>query len=49
MISLDPETSEHHPEVLRAVAQSRDGFAAVYAAVLVEGMVSQGDTIELID
>jgi len=49
MITLDPETAEANPEVLRRVARSHDGKAGVYAAVLVEGLVRQGDAIELLD
>ena len=47
MISLDPDTGEHNPEVLRKVAQAHDNFAGVYCAVLVEGVVKKGDLIEL--
>lgn len=47
MISLDPETSEHNPEVLRKVAQAHENFAGVYCAVLVEGLLKKGDLIEL--
>lgn len=49
MISLDPETGEHNPEVLRQVAQSHAAYAGVYAAVLIEGILTQGDSIELLD
>jgi len=49
MISLDPETGEHNPEVLQKVAQLHDAFAGVYCAVLVEGILTQGDSIELLD
>lgn len=49
MISLDPETGEHNPDVLRKVAQAHDTFTGVYAAVLVEGMLTSGDSIELLD
>jgi uncharacterized protein len=48
MISLDPETGEHHPEVLRKVAQAHGNFAGVYCAVLVEGLLKKGDLIELV-
>ena len=48
MISLDPDTGEHNPEVLRKVAQAHDNFAGVYCAVLVEGSLKKGDLIELI-
>jgi hypothetical protein len=49
MISLDPDTGEHNPEVLRKVAQAHDTFAGVYCAVLVEGVLTKSDTIELLD
>ena len=47
MISLDPDTGEHNPEVLRNVAQAHGNFAGVYCAVLVEGLLKKGDLIEL--
>ncbi len=49
MITLDPDTAEKTPAVLKAVAQRHEGFAGVYAAVLVEGMVRQDDEIALLD
>lgn len=49
MISLDPDTGEHNPEVLRKVAQAHEAFAGVYCAVLVEGILIQGDSVELLD
>lgn len=49
MISLDPVTGEHNPDILRMVAQAHDAFAGVYCAVLVEGMLTQGDPIQLLD
>ena len=48
LISLDPETSEHNPEILRKVVQAHDNFAGVYCAVLVEGLLKKGDVIELV-
>lgn len=48
LISLDPETGEHNPEVLRKVVQAHDNFAGVYCAVLVEGLLKTGDLIELV-
>jgi uncharacterized protein YcbX len=48
MISLDPDTSQHNPEVLKKVAQGHDNFAGVYCAVLVEGLLKKGDLIELV-
>lgn len=49
MISLDPDTGEHNPEVLRKVAKAHANFAGVYCAVLVEGVVTKGDSIQLLD
>jgi hypothetical protein len=48
MITLDPDTAEPNPKVLRKVARDHDGTAGVYGAVLVEGMVRQDDEIELL-
>jgi uncharacterized protein len=49
LISLDPDTAEHNPEILRKVAQAHDAYAGVYCAVLVEGLLKKGDFIELVD
>jgi uncharacterized protein YcbX len=49
MISLDPDTGEHNPEVLRKVAQAHNAFAGIYCAVLVEGILKESDSIELLD
>jgi MOSC domain-containing protein len=49
MITLDPETSERTPAVLKKVAQAHEGTAGVYAAVVVEGMLHKDDPVELLD
>ena len=49
VISLDPDTGEHNPEVLRKVVQEHDNFAGVYCAVLVEGILTKNDSIDLLD
>ena len=49
MLSLDPDTGGHDPEVLRTVAQSHGANAGVYCAVLVEGVVAKGDPVEALD
>jgi uncharacterized protein len=49
MISLDPDTGEHNPEVLRKVAKTHENLAGVYCAVLVEGVLTKGDSIQLLD
>jgi uncharacterized protein YcbX len=48
MITLDPDTGEAKPELLRQVAQAHDGMAGVYGAVLVEGMLRKGDAVQLV-
>jgi hypothetical protein len=49
MITLDPDTGEQTPAILKKVAQAHDGMAGVYGAVLVEGMLRKGDSVELLD
>ena len=49
VMSLDPDTGAHNPEVLRKVAQAHGACAGVYCAVLVEGLLFEGDTVEVID
>jgi uncharacterized protein len=49
MITLDPDTAEKEPALLKKVAQVHEGMAGVYGAVLVEGMIRKGDPIELLD
>ena len=49
MISLDPETGEHNPQILKSVAKAHSACAGVYCAVLVEGVLKEGDLIELLN
>lgn len=49
MITLDPDTGEKAPALLKKVAQAHSGMAGVYGAVLAEGMVRKGDSVELLD
>jgi uncharacterized protein YcbX len=48
MITLDPDTAEKSPFILKSVAQAHQGMAGVYAAVLAQGMIHNGDAVELI-
>ena len=48
IITLDPDTGEQAPALLKKVAQAHDGMAGVYGAVLVEGMLHKGDSVELL-
>ena len=49
MITLDPDTGEKTPAILKKVAQAHEGMAGVYGAVMVEGMLSKGDPVELLE
>jgi uncharacterized protein YcbX len=49
MITLDPDTGEKEPALLKKVAQAHSGMAGVYGAVLVEGMMRKGDSVELVN
>jgi len=49
MITLDPDTGEKAPALLKKVAQAHSGMAGVYGAVLVEGTLRKGDPVELVD
>jgi uncharacterized protein YcbX len=49
MITLDPDTAEKAPAILKAVAQSHEGMAGVYGAVLAQGIIRKGDRVELLD
>jgi len=49
MITLDPDTAQPNPDVMKRVARDHDGKAGVYGAVLVEGTIRRGDEIELLD
>ena len=48
-ITIDPDTAETQPRILKHIARNHDGFAGVYAAVLTEGAVGAGDEIYLLD
>jgi hypothetical protein len=49
MITLDPDTAQANPEVMRRVAGEHEGKAGVYGVVLVEGTIHPGDEIFLMD
>ena len=49
MITLDPDTGEKTPAILKGVAQAHEGMAGVYGAVMVEGMLHKGDPVQIID
>jgi hypothetical protein len=48
MITLDPDTAEATPRLLRYLARNHGGDAGVFAAVLRDGRVNKGDPIFVI-
>lgn len=49
MITLDPDTAQANPEIMRHMARAHEGKAGVYGAVLVEGIIRPGDEIALLN
>ena len=49
MITIDPDTAEKTPVLLKKVAQAHSGMAGVYGAVIIEGMLRKGDAVELLN
>ena len=49
MITIDPDTAEKSPAILKQVAQAHDGKIGVYGVVLAEGTIGKGDPVELLD
>ncbi len=48
-ITIDPETAQTQPRLLKHIARKHNGFAGVYAVILKEGTVKAGDKIYLLD
>src|SRR5438874_5981959 len=49
MITLDPDTTEKTPEILKKAAQAHEGMAGVHGAAMTEGIVRKGDPVEVLD
>lgn len=49
MITLDPDTAEGNPAILKKVVKAHDGMAGIYGAVMVEGTVRRGDAIGVLN
>jgi MOSC domain-containing protein YiiM len=47
MITLDPDTAERNSAILSKITEAHHRKAGVYAAVLVEGVIRVGDSIEV--
>jgi uncharacterized protein YcbX len=49
MITLDPDTAEPNPDIMKRVARAHEGKAGLYAAVLIEGTIHPGDQVNLLN
>lgn len=49
IITLDPDTSERTPAIMKKLVQAHEGMAGVYGAVIVEGMLRKDDPVELLE
>jgi uncharacterized protein YcbX len=49
MITLDPDTAEPNPEVIKRIAREHNGKAGIYAAILAEGTIRPGDRVCLLN
>ena len=49
MIGIDPATGQSDRLVLRTLADRHGGNLGLYAAVLREGILAEGDAIRLLD
>lgn len=47
VITIDPDTGHRNPDVLRAVAQHRDGCLGVYGTTVTPGHITLGDELLL--
>lgn len=47
--TLDPDTAQPNPDVMRHLAREHEGQAGVYGAVLAEGTIGLGDEIAFLD
>jgi len=48
MVTLDPDTAEGTPKILRHISTKHEGFAGIYGAVLKEGTIKCGDEITVV-
>jgi uncharacterized protein YcbX len=49
IMTLDPDTAQPNPELMKHLAHNHEGQAGIYGAVLVEGIIRPGDEIAILD
>ena len=47
MVTLDPDTSDSNPALMKLIARSHESCVGIYANVLAEGFVRPGDQVEV--
>lgn len=47
IVTIDPDSGDESPKILRHISSAHQGTAGVYGAVLLEGVVRAGDPIQL--
>lgn len=47
VITIDPDTTERRPEILRTVARDREGCLGVYGSTVEPGHIRRGDQVHL--
>lgn len=45
VVTIDPETTERNPAILRTIAQERQGCLGVYGSTVEPGRIAVGDTV----
>lgn len=49
IMTLDPDTAQPNPELMRRIARDHESQAGIYGAVLAEGTIFPGDEITIVD
>jgi uncharacterized protein YcbX len=49
IMTLDPDTAQPNPELMKRLARDHESQAGIYGAVLVEGTIQRGDEVAVVD
>ena len=49
LVTIDPDSAEANPAVMKRLARDHSSLAGIYATALVEGMVAAGDEVRALD
>jgi len=48
MVNIDPDSGDQNPRILKTIGQAHQGQAGIYANVIREGTIREGDPIRLV-